>query len=318
MIRAIALTGPTASGKTVLSIELARALDGEIISCDSMQIYREMSIGTAKATAEERAAVPHHMIDFLEPNVPYSADNYRVDALRAAEDIASRGRLPIFVGGTGLYIDTVSRASAPDVPPSDPEYRDGILSSLKTPEDVHALWSRLCSVDPVSAEKIHENNVKRVIRALEIYDKTGKPKSHFDALTKGAVSPVKTDMITLDFHSRERLYERIDRRVDKMLKDGLLDEARSLFERGLLSPETTAGQAIGYKELRGYLDGECSLEEAVESLKLASRRYAKRQLTWFRRGDAYRLYLDSEDGVMRSSSDTVAELVSVARAFIEK
>ena len=316
MMRALAITGPTASGKTALSIELASAIDGEIISCDSMQIYREMSIGTAKATAEERAAVPHHMIDFLEPNVPYSADNYRADALRVVDEIASRGKTPIFVGGTGLYIDTVSRAPAPDVPSSNPKYRERALAALKTPEDVHALWDRLRAVDPISAEKIHENNVKRVIRALEIYDATGKPKSYFDELTKDAAPPIKIDMITLDFHSRERLYERIDRRVDRMLEDGLLDEARSLFKRGLLSSDTTAGQAIGYKELRGYLEGESLLEDAVENLKLASRRYAKRQLTWFRRSDAYRLYLDDSEGVMRPFDDVVSELISVAWSLI--
>ena len=316
MMRALAITGPTASGKTALSIELASEIGGEIISCDSMQIYREMSIGTAKATAEERAAVPHHMIDFLEPNVPYSADNYRADALRVVDEIASRGKTPIFVGGTGLYIDTVSRAHAPDVPSSDPKYRERALAALKTPEDVHALWDRLRAVDPISAEKIHENNVKRVIRALEIYDATGKPKSYFDELTKDAAPPIKIDMITLDFHSRERLYERIDRRVDRMLEDGLLDEARSLFKRGLLSSDTTAGQAIGYKELRGYLEGESLLEDAVENLKLASRRYAKRQLTWFRRSDAYRLYLDDSEGVMRPFDDVVSELISVAWSLI--
>ena len=316
MIRALAITGPTASGKTALSIDLALAVGGEIISCDSMQIYKEMNIGTAKATAEERAAVPHHLVDFLPPNTPYSSDNYRADALAVARDVVARGRLPVFVGGTGLYVDTVARAPLSDVPPSDPDYRERLLATVKTEDDIHALWERLREVDAESAEKIHENNVKRVIRALEIYDVTGKPKSYFDEMSRAAVADISLGMITLDFHNRELLYSRIDARVDKMLEDGLLDEARSLYERGLLSSDTTAGQAIGYKELRGYLDGQMTLREATESLKLASRRYAKRQLTWFRGKDAYRLYLDTEDGKMRSHTEVSAEMLTAARELI--
>ena len=315
MMHALAITGPTASGKTALGIALARELGGEIISCDSMQIYREMTIGTAKATAEERAAAPHHLIDFLPPNASYSADNYRADALRVAEDIISRGRLPIFVGGTGLYIDTVARGTADGVPSSDPERRERILASVDG--DPHALWERLLAVDPESAEKTHENNLKRVLRALEIYDATGKPKSYFDALTKESVSPVRIAMITLDFHDRELLYRRIDGRVDAMLEAGLLEEARGLYERGYLAEDTTAAQAIGYKELIPYLEGRTSLSEAVDELKLASRRYAKRQLTWFRRENAYRLYLDTEDGKMRDLGEILDELFAIARKMIE-
>ena len=314
MMHAIAITGPTASGKTALGIALARELDGEIISCDSMQIYREMSVGTAKATDEERAMAPHHLIDFLSPNESYSADNYRADALLAVEDITSRGKLPIFVGGTGLYIDTVARGATDGVPPSDPARRERILESVGG--DAHALWQRLYEVDPESAEKTHENNVKRVLRALEIYDATGTPKSHFDALTKGNTSPVRIAMITLDFHDRELLYRRIDKRVDLMLEAGLLDEARSLYKRGYLREGTTAAQAIGYTELLSYLEGQATLEEALDALKLASRRYAKRQLTWFRRENAYRLYLDTEDGCMRDVADIARELFAVVREII--
>lgn len=314
MMHAIAITGPTASGKTALGIALARELDGEIISCDSMQIYREMSVGTAKATDEERAMAPHHLIDFLSPNESYSADNYRADALLAVEDITSRGKLPIFVGGTGLYIDTVARGATDGVPPSDPARRERILESVGG--DAHALWERLYEVDPESAEKTHENNVKRVLRALEIYDATGTPKSRFDALTKENTSPVRIAMITLDFHDRELLYRRIDKRVDLMLEAGLLDEARSLYEHGYLREGTTAAQAIGYKELLSYLEGQATLDEALDALKLASRRYAKRQLTWFRRENAYRLYLDTEDGRMRDVADITRELFAVAREII--
>ena len=279
-----------------------------------MQIYREMSIGTAKATDEERATAPHHLIDFLSPNESYSADNYRADALRVVEDITARGRLSIFVGGTGLYIDTVTRGATDGVPPSDPERRARILDSVGG--DAHVLWERLYEVDPESAEKTHENNTKRVLRALEIYDATGKPKSYFDALTKESASPVRIAMITLDFHDRELLYRRIDERVDAMLEAGLLEEAKGLYEQGYLACGTTAAQAIGYKELLSYIEGETTLEAAVEELKLASRRYAKRQLTWFRRENAYRLYIDTEDGQMRDVKDITDELFAVARKII--
>ena len=289
MIHAIAITGPTASGKTALGIALARELSGEIISCDSMQIYKEMSIGTAKPTETEREEVAHHLIDFLSPDISYSAENYRADAITVAKDIILRGRLPIFVGGTGLYIDTVARA-AQEAPPSDPKLRERILISFEG--DADRLWQRLYEVDPVSAEKTHKNNSKRVLRALEIYEMTGKPKSYFDDLSLRTEPPIRISIITLDFHNRDLLYRRIDERVDKMLAEGLIEETRSLYERGYLAPDKTAAQAIGYKELVGYIEGKTSLDIAVGELKLASRRYAKRQLTWFRRENAYRLYLD--------------------------
>ena len=313
MTRALALTGPTASGKTALGIALARELSGEIISCDSMQIYREMSIGTAKPTEAERAAVPHHMIDFLSPDVSYSADSYRAHATRVAEEIASRGRIPIFVGGTGLYIDTVARA-AQEAPPSDPALRESILASVEG--DADRLWQRLFEVDPVSAEKTHKNNSKRVLRALEIYEATGKPKSYFDELSQKAEPPVRISMITLDFHNRDLLYRRIDERVDAMLAEGLLEETRMLYDKGYLASDKTAAQAIGYKELLGYIGGRATLCEAIDELKLASRRYAKRQLTWFRRESAYRLYLDTEEGVMRERSCVCAELFDAARKML--
>lgn len=315
MIFALAITGPTASGKTALSLDLAERLSAEIISCDSMQIYREMDIGTAKATADERARVPHHLIDFLSPLDSYSVESYRASAIECAKDITARGRLPIFVGGTGLYIDSVSRALSQDAPESDPEYRDKILAELKTDEDITALWERLRSVDPESAEKIHKNNVKRVIRALEIYDATGRPKSLLDKESKEGKGEVFVGMITIDFHSRELLYNRVDRRVDIMMDEGLLDEVRSLYDRGLLSCGT-ASAAIGYKELVDYIEGRCSLDEAVENLKLASRRYAKRQLTWFRHEkDAVVIYADHPDGRMKNADEMLSEALLLAEEF---
>lgn len=316
MIRALALTGPTASGKTALSLAVAEELSAEIISCDSMQIYRGMNIGTAKATEEERTRVPHHLIDFLSPLESYSAERYREDAVRCALDITGRGKVPLFVGGTGLYIDTVIRGVSNSSPESDPEYRDAILASLKTEEDIHALWERLRSVDLESAEKIHENNVKRVIRALEIYDKTGKSKTELDRATRNSVSDVKVGMITLDFHNRETLYERVDLRVEQMMSEGLLAEAESLYREGLLLGQT-AGAAIGYKELIGYIEGRTSLSESVGQIKLATRRYAKRQLTWFRHNtDAKRLYADFDDGRLKSKTALIDEAISLAKELL--
>ena len=315
MIFSLAITGPTASGKTALSLGLAERLNAEIISCDSMQIYKDMNIGTAKATEEERARATHHLIDFLSPTESYSAENYRTDAIKVARDVTSRGRLPLFVGGTGLYIDTVKRGMAPESPESDPEYREKILSSLKSDEDINALWERLREVDPESAEKTHKNNVKRVIRALEIYDKTGKPKSQLDKESLNYKGEVFVGMITIDFHNRENLYRRVDLRVDMMMEEGLLSEVESLYHRGLLS-SGTASQAIGYKELVDYIEGRCTLAEAVDNLKLASRRYAKRQLTWFRHEkDARVIYADLPEGGMRSAEDMIAEAISIANDF---
>lgn len=312
MIFALAITGPTASGKTSLSLNLAECLSAEIISCDSMQIYKGMDIGTAKATAEERARVPHHLIDFLSPTESYSVESYRASAIACAREIVERGRLPIFVGGTGLYIDSVSRALSQDAPESDPEYREKILSEIKTDEDISALWERLRAVDPESADKIHKNNVKRVIRALEIYDATGKPKSLLDKESHGGEREVFVGMITIDFHDRELLYRRVDTRVDIMMREGLLDEVRSLYDAGLLS-SGTASAAIGYKELVEYIEGRCTLDCAVERLKLATRRYAKRQLTWFRHEkDARVIYADTPDGKMRSGEELTAEALEIA------
>ena len=316
MVFALALTGPTASGKTALSISLARELGCEIISCDSMQIYRGMNIGTAKATEEEQSFVPHHLIDLISPLESFSAEDYREAAVRAARDIAARGKIPLFVGGTGLYIDTVMRGVS-EAPPSSEEYRKKLLDNAKTEEDVQALWDRLYEVDPEAADAIHKNNVKRVVRALEIYDLSGKPKSYFDKLSLSASSEVRVKMITLDFHNRESLYKRVDERVDAMTSQGLVEEVKDLYEKGLLKSGGTATAAIGYKEIIGYLEGRSTLPEAIELIKLSTRRYAKRQLTWFRHEkDAIRLYSDREDGSLKPKDELIAEALSVAKKII--
>ncbi len=316
MMRALALTGPTASGKTALSLFLAKRLSGEIISCDSMQIYRGMDIGTAKATERERSLVRHHLIDVVSPSENYSAEDYRADALAAVRDITSRGGLPIFVGGTGLYIDTVIRGTSPESPPSDPKVRERLAKEADR-DGAESLWRRLFAVDPSSAEKTHPNNLRRVIRALEIYELSGKTKSYFDERSRTASPDVSVGMITLDFHNRDLLYERIDARVDEMLAEGLEREARSLYERGLLAPEYTSAQAIGYKEMLAYIRGECSLGEAVELIKLSSRRYAKRQLTWFRHeSDAVRIFVDGEDGFIKERELLVSEVAAAAETLM--
>ena len=318
MIYSLAITGPTASGKTSISIELAKRISGEIICCDSMQIYKEMDIGTAKATKDERDAVPHHLLDFLSPKEDFSAEEYRKMAIPIARDISQRGCIPMFVGGTGLYLDTLMRSVQTEVPESSREYRDKIMALVKNDNDIFALWQRLFSVDPESAEVIHKNNVRRVIRALEIYDATGKPKSYFDKLSRMENPDIKVGIITLDFHNRENLYTRVDMRVDDMVEQGLESEVKSLYERGLLEKNTTAAQAIGYKEMISYINGETTFAETKEAIKLSTRRYAKRQLTWFRHEkNAYRLYLDSADGEMRSKTDVLTELVEAAHQLME-
>ena len=314
MIFAVAITGPTASGKTALSLSLAKTLDGEIISCDSMQIYQGMDIGTAKATEAERAEVVHHLIDIVSPLENFSVESYRAMAVDSCHDIEGRGKTPIFVGGTGLYIDSLTRGSGLDIPESDADYRDRILEGLKTEEDIDALWQRLMKVDSESAEKIHKNNVKRVIRALEIYDKTGRKKSELDRESQNFIPDVFVGMITLDFLDRELLYRRIDTRVDMMVDMGLVSEVESLYQRGLLSGKT-ASAAIGYKEIVEFLENKCTLDGAIEKIKLASRRYAKRQLTWFRHKEGVKLiYADNPDGTMKEAGQILDE----AKAIVDE
>ncbi len=279
--RIAAVVGPTASGKTALAIELAKRYDGEVVSCDSMQIYRHMDIGTAKPTVEEMCGIPHHMIDIIEPSESFSAADYAPMARVAADGIIARGKLPIFCGGTGLYLDSVLTANDYADVETDLELRASLLADAER-DGADALWERLNKVDPESAKATHPNNVKRVARALEIYLASGITKTEWDRRSRTRPAPYEAITIALD-RDREELYSRIDRRVDIMRDAGLENEVRELLESGRLPRTSTAAQAIGYKEIIAAFDGDITLDEAFELIKQSSRRYAKRQLTWFRR-----------------------------------
>lgn len=272
----VVLCGPTASGKTDLGVRLAQRLDGEILSADSMQIYKGMNIASAKPTEEEKGGIPHHLMDFLEPDKAYSVADYVEAAHLRIEDIYARGKLPLIVGGTGLYISSLINNLKFDDTGSDSDFR-AEMRKYAEENGNEALWERLRQNDPKTAEKLHPNNLNRVIRALEVFHISGTTISEAQEKSRAEESPYKAYFLMPDY-PREELYRRIDSRVDKMLDMGLLEEAREFFTH---SDYTTSSQAIGYKELKPFIDGEKTLEECVLRLKQATRNYAKRQLTWF-------------------------------------
>lgn len=279
-IKLFAVVGPTASGKSSLALELAKRHNGEIISCDSMQIYKRMDIGTAKPTEQERAEVKHHLIDVAEPDTAFSSEDYAVLARKAVDDCCSRGKTPIVCGGTGLYLDALLRGGN-SAPLSDTSKLRRELTLKAEKIGAEALHKELCAVDKESGEAIHPNNVKRVIRALEIYYSCGVPKSVLDRQSRESEPVYDAKIIGLSYPNRATLYSRIEKRVDGMIEEGLLEETKALMAEGVFEKNQTAAQAIGYKELLGYLKGEDSFDDAVARLKTATRRYAKRQLTWF-------------------------------------
>ena len=307
-IKILAVVGPTASGKTAVSVELAKRLGGEVVSCDSMQVYRRMNIGTAKPTEEEMCNVPHHLIDAVEPDAPFSCAESVTLATEAVKDISARGTLPIFCGGTGLYLDRFLCGEMEETH-ADEALRASLFAFAEK-EGIDALHERLRAVDPESADAIHKNNVKRVIRALEIYEQTGIPKSEFDRRSQVGESPYEATVIGLHYPRREVLYDRINRRVDIMLADGLLEETQKLKDEGVFEVNLTAAQAIGYKELLGYFEGQETLAEATENLKTATRRYAKRQLTWFSAKPYVKWVEMEKDGNLRSLDDVCKEIIS--------
>lgn len=277
----VAVVGPTASGKTSLSIELAKRFDAEIISADSMQIYKEMNIATAKPAIEEMYGIPHHLLDFLPPSERFSVSDYVTMAHQTIRDVYTRNKLPILCGGTGLYYTSL----IDNIRFFDEERNETLREELNIrykQEGGEALLAELREFDPKSAEQLHSSDAKRIIRAIEVYRLTGETISERVAKSKQEPSPYNLAVIGITYADRDKLYERINKRVDIMMNNGLLDEAKA-FYAGKYGK--TASAAIGYKELKPYLDGEISLEEAVESLKRETRRYAKRQLTWFRRDE---------------------------------
>lgn len=275
----IVLTGPTAVGKTALSIGLAKAVNGEIISADSMQVYKKMNIGTAKILKEEMEGVPHYLIDQFMPDEEFNVVKFQKYANQYIEKIYAKGKIPILVGGTGFYIQAVLKNVAfESEEPSDSRKR---LEQMAEEQGAHALHEQLKLVDPESAEKIHENNVRRVIRALEYYEQTGQKISRHNEQEKQKESPYRYAYFVLN-QKREILYERIDGRVDLMIHAGLVNEVQSLLDAGY-TKDLVSMQGLGYKEIVAFLEGQCSLDDAVYQLKRDTRHFAKRQLTWFRR-----------------------------------
>ncbi len=305
----IVLVGPTASGKTALAVELCRRFNGEVVSADSMQVYEDLYIGTARPTAEEMQGIPHHLMGFLPLGTSYSVAKYAEAAHRVIADIHARGKLPVLCGGTGLYVQAVTENLTYEDQDGDRTLRDTLQQRIRD-EGVDGVFAELQAVDPETAARLHKNDHSRIVRALELYHTTGRTLTEQNALSHSQPSPYRVCGILLDFCDRATLYDRIDRRADSMLQSGLLDEARKL--RACAEADTVT-QAIGYKELYAYFDGECSLEEAMERMTRATRRYAKRQLSWFHHHGAFTpLYVDE------LQHDTVNAAVSLVQEFISQ
>ncbi|SDA13680.1 tRNA dimethylallyltransferase [Ruminococcus sp. YE71] len=288
----LVIGGPTASGKTALSVELAKKLGGEVVCADSMQVYKDFQIITARVTEEEMQGVPHHLTGFLPLEKSFSVAEWADMARACIADIHSRGKLPIVCGGTGLYISTLLDNIVFEDRGADPERR-GQLEKFAEENGRHALWEKLSALDPEAAAEIHENNVKRVVRAIEVCESTGRGFYEQRRQNLKGDSPYDAFVLTIGFEDRGDLYDRVNRRVGVMLEEGMVDEARRVYEN---SDPATAYQAIGYKELIPYLRGEKPLEECAENIRLGTRHYAKRQLTWFRRIDGITTVFFPKDG----------------------
>ena len=294
--KVIVIVGPTASGKTALSIECAKKFNGEIISSDSMQIYKDMNIGTAKVTEEEAQGIKHYLVDFVSPEQRYSVSDFKRDAEEALEEIIAKGKTPIVVGGTGLYVNSLIYGIDYQDMEYDKEYRNELMEKAESEEGLKSLYEEAVKIDPEAMEKISPNDKKRITRVLEIYKQTGMTKTKQEELSR--LKEVKYDYrvfgITMP---REELYERINLRVDLMIKDGLIEEVESLIKKYKNFP--TAMQGLGYKEVVEYLNGEYSKEEMIDKIKQETRHYAKRQLTWFRRNKEI-IWLDKNDGIEKN------------------
>ncbi len=300
------VVGPTASGKSALAVEIAKKYGGEVVSADSMQIYKGMDIATAKPAREEMQGIPHHLISIVEPTDSFSVNEFKIKATQAIEDILSRGKFPVVAGGTGFYVDTlVNNTEFLDYEKNDIRAR---LEEKAGQEGIAVLYGELKAIDPIAAERLHENDSKRIIRALEVYYSTGKTITEQERLSHLEESPYRFCIIGINARDRQVLYNRINLRVDLMLEAGLISEAREFFS---MPVSLTAKQAIGYKELKPYLDGLCSLDEAVERLKTETRRYAKRQLTWLRKRENINwIYIDS-----KSTDEIINEAFEIIKSF---
>ena len=292
----IVIAGPTASGKTALSIKLAKELNGEIISCDSMQIYKEMDIGTAKVTKEEAEGIKHYLIDIVSPNERYTVSNFKKDSKNAIKEILNKGKTPIIVGGTGLYVDSLIYEIEYQDMEFDINYRNELMKKAETEEGMRELYEQAKLIDSKAMEKISSNDKKRIIRVLEIYKATGKTKTELEILSrqKEVEYNYKVFVVNMD---REKLYNRIDKRVDIMMENGLVEEVEKIYNKYNEFP--TAMQGLGYKEVVEYLQGKINKEEMIEKIKKESRHYAKRQLTWFRKDKSF-IWLNSEDGIEKN------------------
>ncbi len=307
MNQILCIAGPTASGKTALAVELAKELGGEVVSCDSMQLYKGMDIGTAKPTPEEMAGIPHHMLDIIEPQEDFSVSKYCAMAAPIVDDILARGKTAIIAGGTGLYLDSLIKGN--DFAPFPATGVREKLEAQAQEAGFDAMLAQLRSIDPEAAEKLKD--LRRVIRALEVYYETGETITEHNRRTQAIPPRYQPLWLGLDFAQRSELYHRIDLRVDLMLEMGLLQEIEQLLASGL-SPRCTAMQAIGYKEFVAALEGRCTVAQAAEEVKQSSRRYAKRQLTWFRRNKSIH-WLNRETG--GSSEEILAQARQCIRDF---
>ena len=303
----ICIAGPTASGKTALAVELAKAFNGEVVSCDSMQIYKRMDIGTAKPTTEEMQGIPHHMIDICQPEEDFSVSRYCCMATPIVDDILSRGKTAIIAGGTGLYMDSLIKGN--DFAPTPATGHRQRLEEKLNAVGLDAMLAELSAIDQEAADRA-QRNPRRVIRALEVYYETGETITAHNLKTQAIPPRYNPLWLGLDFDPRQLLYDRIDRRVGIMLEMGLMEEIKSILSSGI-SPNCTAMQAIGYKEFVDALEGRCSTEEAADEVRKSSRRYAKRQLTWFRRNREM-------NWLTRHEGETGEEIIEKARQLILK
>lgn len=302
--KVVVIVGPTASGKTALSIELAKKINGEIISSDSMQIYKDMDIGTAKVTKEEMQGIKHYLVDFVLPNCRYTVSDFKRDSENAIKEILKKGKTPIVVGGTGLYVNSLIYGIEYQDMKFDEEYRNKLMEIAETEEGLKGLYDEANKIDPEATQKISSNDKKRIVRILEIYNATGKTKTEQEILSrqKGVDYDFKVFGITME---RSKLYERINLRVDMMLEQGLENEVKQLISK--YSEFPTAMQGLGYKEVVEFFDGKIFREEMIEKIKQESRRYAKRQLTWFRKNKET-IWLDSECGIDKNIDIILEEL----------